>query len=111
MKHIYVAGPLSSDPIGCTLTAINHGNELLRAGLFPFIPHLSVWLDKIHPQDYERWMRYDFAWISKCDALFRFPGHSPGADREIEYAKRLGIPVFHDVESVIEWAKRHEDEA
>ena len=31
------------------------------------------------------------------------PGHSPGADREVERAKGLGIPVFHDIDALITW--------
>jgi nucleoside 2-deoxyribosyltransferase len=101
--HVYVAGPISSDPEGHARKAMEVGAALLDAGLNPFVPHLSVWWEKHNPQAYERWMAWDFAWLSRCDALLRLPGHSPGADREVAYATERGIPVFHSIADVVAW--------
>ena len=103
--HVYVAGPISSDPRGHAREALRVGTELLNAGLAPFVPHLSVWWDEFYPQAYERWLAYDFAWLSRCDALLRLPGASPGADREVAFARERGIPVFGSVGAVLEWAR------
>lgn len=104
-KHIYVSGPISSDPEGHALTAMREASRLMDAGLHPFVPHLSVWWERHHPRPYESWMAWDFAWLSRCDAILRLPGHSPGADREMAAAAKAGIPSFHSVEDVIAWAR------
>ena len=49
------------------------------------------------PDTHQTWLPYDFAWLAKCDALLRLPGESVGADREIEEARRLGIPIFYGI--------------
>jgi hypothetical protein len=43
---------------------------------------------------------YDLNWLAKCDAVLRLPGASSGADREVEYAQKLGIPVFYSIEEI-----------
>jgi len=50
--------------------------------------------------------QWDFAWLRRCDAILRLPGHSPGADREMAAAAEQGIPAFGSVDAVIEWARR-----
>jgi hypothetical protein len=103
-RHIYVSGPISSDPEGHARTAMREAARLMDAGLHPFVPHLSVHWEKHHPRDYESWMAWDFAWLRRCDAILRLPGHSPGADREVALAESLGLPVFMSVDEAIRWA-------
>ena len=107
-KHIYVAGPLSGDFDGNRDRAIDAADQLLAVGLYPFVPHLIVEWHRRHPHHYEVWMVLDFAWIRRCDALYRMPGPSPGADREVAFAHELGLPVFHTISDVIVWAKEDE---
>jgi hypothetical protein len=56
------------------------------------------------PPDY--WYEWDLHALLKCDALLRMPGISVGADREVEFARAHGIPVFDDVPAVMFWAGR-----
>lgn len=108
MKHVYVAGPYTADDHeGVELNverAIDTGNRLLDAGLWPYVPHLSHYQHLRQPRHYETWMELDFAWLRKCDALLRLAGKSSGADREVKLAGEIGIPVFHSVEEAIRWA-------
>ena len=61
--------------------------------------------------EYEQWMDFDFSLIEHCDAVVRlnaehgeyFQEHSPGADREVEFALRNDIPVFYGIEALEEW--------
>lgn len=99
---VYVAGPISSNPMHGTHNACREAARLLDSGLVvPFIPHLTVLWDTVTPRDYEVWMAYDFAVIDRCQGVLRLDGHSPGADRETAYADKLGIPVFASVDSCI----------
>jgi hypothetical protein len=34
--------------------------------------------------------------------VLRLPGESSGADKEVELAAQLGIPVFREIEEVVE---------
>lgn len=106
---VYVAGPLSGDMQANAARAIDVGERLLAAGLVPFIPHLTIAWEARHPHHYEQWMAWDFEWLRRCDALYRMPGKSPGADREVDMARQLGIPVFVEAGDVVAWAKKTVD--
>lgn len=105
MLRVYVAGPYSADPEGGTARAIDAGEDLRRAGLAPFVPHLFHYWDKRHPLPYEEVLALDLEWLRACQGLLRLPGDSAGADREVAEAMRLGLPVFHDVPSLLAWAR------
>ena len=94
---IYLAGPISSDPLRHTHQAIKLAAELAKMGWLIHVPHVSVLAEMVAPLPYESWMQLDFAVIRRCDALIRLPGESPGADRELELARELGLPVVRTV--------------
>lgn len=99
--RVYIAGPISSDPIGGARNAIRAWHELWDAGFAPFAPHLDLLLVLHRDIPYEDCMEYDFRWLQVCDAVYRLPGVSPGADRETEYAQEHGIPVCHAVGELV----------
>lgn len=93
--RVYVAGPYTSgDQIANVRAAVLAMWELMRAGHAPFVPHLCHFADYLMPQAYETWMLFDLRWLEACHCVVRLPGHSPGADREVERAKVLGMPVY-----------------
>jgi nucleoside 2-deoxyribosyltransferase len=96
IKRVYLAGPLTTGNMAVNVhVAVMTAERLRRAGFVPFPPHLFVEWEKIAPgATYEEWLELCFAWLEVCDAVLRMPGHSPGADREVEFARKLGIPVF-----------------
>jgi hypothetical protein len=69
-------------------------NDLMEYGYSPYVPHLNFYQHVAFPRDYEDWMDLDFSWLSQCQAIIRIPGISPGADREMDYAKKLGLEVL-----------------
>jgi len=81
------------------------GVELVRMGHVPFVPHLNHYLDAAaiaagHGRlPYETWLRQDFEWLRLCDAIL-YLAPSPGADRELELARAMGLRVFHHVDEV-----------
>jgi nucleoside 2-deoxyribosyltransferase len=104
-KVVYIAGPYTRpDPVENTHRAMKVWNRLFEAGLYPIVPHWSMFQHFLHPRPYEDWMRYDFVLIERCDALLRLPGESSGADREVVHANTHGIPVFDTIEGLLAWA-------
>lgn len=94
---IYVAGPYTRpDPVENTHEAVRIGMEMYDAGwAMPYIPHLTMFVHYLRPRsDVEYWYEFDLHALAKCDAVVRIPGDSSGADREVEYALELGLPVF-----------------
>lgn len=101
--RVYVAGPLSvGDTTDNVITAIEAGTRCLDAGLAPFVPHLNHFWHEVMPRGYEEWMRLDFEWLGACDVLLRLPGESPGAEREVALANKLGLPVYYDIDYMLE---------
>jgi len=101
MKYIYVAGPYTQgDPAINTRNAILIGEEIVRMGHIPFIPHLTHFWHMIFPHEYQYWMEMDEKWLIRCDVLFRMPGNSPGADLEVKIAKERGMPVYYSLEEL-----------
>lgn len=96
--YIYVASPMSKQPIEGPRAATKVADQLVAAGHFPYLPQLDrLWAYMTGEKPYETWLAMDFAWIRKCDCLIRCPGESPGADREVAYAKSIGKPVYFGI--------------
>ena len=94
--RVYVAGPYTRpDPCVNTKRAVDAGQELLDAGLVPFVPHLTHFWHTMRPNDYKVWLAYDLHWLRQCEVLLRLSGESSGANKEVTEAERLGIPVYH----------------
>jgi hypothetical protein len=109
MRRIYVAGPYSHpDPAvreGNTHAAMSAGFHLLEQGHAPFIPHLSHYFDVWAQQQgvdvpYETYMAWDAAYLSVCDGVLVL-GHSPGVEKELAQAERLGLPVLQSLTDLL----------
>lgn len=95
---VYIASPYTVGDIAVNVRRqIDCVEHLMNLGFFPFAPLYSHFQHIFHPRNYETWMEVDMIWVSKCDALLRLSGESKGADREVELAKTLGIPVFYSI--------------
>jgi nucleoside 2-deoxyribosyltransferase len=110
---VYLAGPISlGTPSHNVHRAIQVADAILAADIAVVAPQLSLLWDVVSPKPYETWMRLDFALLARCDALFRLEGESRGADREVEHATRLRIPVFYEhdggVPRLEAWARERE---
>lgn len=103
---VYVAGPISGDPWGCVRQAVRAWEELRAVGAVPFLPQLSVLHAMVDDPGYEAFLAYDLDVIRNAAAVHRLPGVSPGADREVAFARELGIPVFHELDDLIAWVQR-----
>ena len=105
---VYNAGPYTlDDPVRNTHTAMKLWHEMRTEGVVvPFCPHWSMFQQFLEPISYEEWIAYDRNIISRCDALFRIPGLSKGADNEVDYARSLEMPVFRSKTYLYAWARK-----
>jgi len=103
---VYLAGPYSlPDPLENVQQSVALADELLHEGfVVPLVPHLTHLWDQLSPKTVEHWYAYDLELLARCDALLRLPGESVGADREVDFAQRAGIPVFHSKAQLYAWA-------
>ena len=103
--RIFVAGPYGDNEpseiiIKNIQTASDVGKSLALKGHFPFIPHtmLQGW-EKDKRFSTDTFKNIDFEWLDYCDALF-LVAPSPGADVEMEIAKRKGLQIFKSLQEV-----------
>ena len=108
---VYVSGPISKGVLVDNIyNAMNVGISLIRAGFSVIVPHANCFMEAeiIHDHAfsptneqagivYEDWMEMDFEIITRCNCVLRIPGESSGGDREVEFARALGMPVFFDM--------------
>jgi hypothetical protein len=106
--RIYIAGPYTaSDHRGHELNthrAIDAGIAVFHKGHYPYIPHLTHYVDlrakgtgvNLAWSDYIKW---DLPWLDVCDALL-YLGKSKGADLELERARKHHKRVFYSVSDV-----------
>lgn len=95
---VYLAGPFTSHPTHNTNNMAQWWN-ILQWGRYAnkatFIcPHWSALQDMVMPRTWEEWLKYDKELLDSCDAVIRIHGESTGADEEVAYARKLGLPVF-----------------
>lgn len=103
---VYVAAPYTKpDPVENTHKLIRAVDGLIDAGFVtPIAPHLTMLWHVVSPRPLEFWYAYDLATLARCDALYRLPGDSTGADREVEFARSRGMPVFMSEANLNAWA-------
>ena len=109
-RSVFIAGPMSTsgEPGPNLNAAAVAAADLLLAGYFPFVPHVTWILHAIRPDvAVKTWQRWDHYWLVLCDAVLRLPGRSSGADDEVAMAEKIRMPVFHDLQSL----KAHFDDA
>ena len=96
---VYIAGPYSKGNMATNVAkAMAAWHKLADLGFAPFCPHLTHFLDMQKERPYEEWLEQDLVWLKECNAVFRLPGESNGADLEVDEADRLGIPIFYHIE-------------
>lgn len=125
---VYIASPFTKGDQGMNVHwQLQTFKELYLTGkVIPIAPLWSMFQHIAIPMGYECWMDIDFALVERVDAVYRgvadlpfvnikdgetFMDHyreerSSGADRECVHAQTVGVPVFRDTSSLLEWAER-----
>jgi len=126
IKRVYVAGLLTPRGIWSKNLAIDHlinQRKMIRhaldaffAGFDPFVPAFDhqFWMVMSNGETITEPMikRYSKSWLEACDAVLLTPKwrKSPGTLAEIELAKKLGIPVFNNLDDLIDYAEETDNE-
>ncbi len=104
MKTVYIASPYTLGDVAVNVKKqMDTASALIDMGVAPYWPVHSHFLHMVYPKSYEKWMEQCFHWLEKSDCVLRLPGESKGADREVQRAKELCIPVFYTLNEVFEY--------
>jgi hypothetical protein len=97
---VFVSGPYSGDTKANIKKAMDVADKIINLGGLPLVPHLWYYMDKQHGRDYETWFNLALDLLDRADCLYRMPGESPGADKEVQKAQELSIPIFYSLEDL-----------
>lgn len=100
--RVYISGPISrGDQEHNFNQSIVAQRELIRLGFSPLNPMLTMKFPGHESISHQEWIDCDLPWVEMSNAVLRLPGESIGADMETDHAKKLGIPVFESIESLV----------
>ena len=112
---VYIASPYTEGDVAMNVRFQHQTWDLLwRRGFVPVAPLWSHYQHLSIPMPYHEWLEYDAAIVRRSDAVLRLTATGPryeqqesaGADKEVELAKSLGIPVLESVGSLVLWSRR-----
>lgn len=112
---VYVASAYRGNiPRNVRLAVVTGGILRDSLGIVDIVPHRSMLDDMYSPRSDQYWLDTTMDLMRECDAVYRMPGASEGADAEVKEAERLGIPVFTDLGGlktwVTEWKEQHPEQ-
>lgn len=76
--HLALIGEWLAWPVIRAAGGLSHNDEIFKAYQYPVAHRL----------------------LGRCDAVFRIPGASNGADIEVAKAREMGLPVFTDLDQI-----------
>jgi len=100
--RVYIASAYTrGDVVLNVRKVVETADELLGRGHVPYIPHLTHFWHLLSPKEVDFWYNYDNTFIDYwAECLLRLDNESVGADKEVERARRLGIPVYYDIKDI-----------
>ena len=102
MKTVYIASPYTKGDVAVNVRkSFEVADQLANLGFLPFPPLFTHFWHFLIPHPYGFWTKNDLEWILHCDMVLRMPGESSGADKEVEFAKVNGIPVYMSIADLV----------
>lgn len=115
MHVVYISGPLRAENAWEIEHNVRKAEELAlevwEAGMAAICPHTNTrFFSGVLPDN--AWLKGDLAIIDGCSAILMTPNwcESEGAKAEEAHARRQGIPVFYDLDDLIEWDRLYVSE-
>ena len=103
---VYISSPYTlGDAAVNVKRQMDMADMLMNLNFIPFAPLYFHFQQMMHPRSYDHWIEVDKIWVSRCDCVLRLSGISKGADIEVEKAIELGIPVFYNVDDLVDYYK------
>jgi hypothetical protein len=100
---VYIASPYTKgDQEENVRRQIDVAERLAEKGYAPFWPLHSHYWHQVYPHPPWYWLALDLVFLLKCDALLRLDGDSAGGDLEVFCAEQNDIPVFYDINDLVE---------
>lgn len=87
---VYIASAFSGDPVGNSKKTMQYSRCVIEKGGIPLNPILNL-LGVITEDDRDTAMKIDLCLLKRADELWVFGDPTPGMQREIAEAKRLGL--------------------
>jgi len=123
IKYVYVASAITpyetEEPVegywGNVRRALRASTELLLLGYFPFCPPVDDWFHMmVHNGERvtrNMLLKYSKSWLEKCDAVLVLSRwrKSEGVKAEIARAKELSIPVFYNMDDLLDYDGEKEE--
>lgn len=112
MKLVYIAGPISADNVWEREKNIRRAEELcidvFRAGAMFICPHTMGRFFGETLFEYEKILEADLEVVKRCDAILVVTETegwqtSAGTQGEIDFARKIGIPVFFNMIRLRKW--------
>lgn len=104
IARIYIAGPYTNGDVAANVrNAYAAADQLADLGFAPFVPHATHFWHMLFPRPYEFWLELDNQFLPLCEAVLRLPGESNGADKEVQLAHKLNIPVFKEIDDIVKY--------
>ena len=105
--RIYIAGPITlGDHFENLGQAVRLQCDLMALGYSCFNPMLSMTMPAKF--SWAVWLDCCLPWVEVADILYRLPGKSRGADREVEHARKHGITVVSSITELQSAVAHHE---
>lgn len=99
---VYIASPYTKGDVAVNVKRqLDMADALMTHGYVPFAPLYSHFQHMAHPRPYQDWIDIDLEWVPACDVLLRLDGDSSGADGEVAFAQKCGIPVVYSLDELV----------
>jgi hypothetical protein len=103
MIVVYIASAYSLGDVGENVhNQLKIANYLIDWGFCPECPLLLHFQHIYKPHTYSEWMKIDLEKLSRSDVVLRLKGESSGADKEVEHAQSIGIPVVYSIDELLD---------